>query len=208
MDQNEHKEKELEEFEEYRYEIENRVRNLCWTVSGDYSLNLKLDTISYTKSPYISLYDAVKQGAFSRYFDRDAFGLYLVKKLYLGADEQPLTNLAQMAVDSAVYRKISGERPGVLEIRRKAFSDTLDHDFSRLASMYIGQIKISVMQEAVRGEVLVQSRMRKAMDRLKSLEDTREVIDIVKLNAEIEQIVAREQVLRDEIAKIIGEIEG
>ena len=38
-------------------------------------------------------------------------------------------------------------------------------------------------------------------------EDTREIIDIVKLNAEIEQIVAREQVLRDEIAKIIGEIE-
>lgn len=39
-------------------------------------------------------------------------------------------------------------------------------------------------------------------------EDTREVIDIVKLNAEIEQIVAREQVLRDEIAKIIAEVEG
>lgn len=39
-------------------------------------------------------------------------------------------------------------------------------------------------------------------------EDTREVIDIVKLNAEIERIVAREQVLRDEIAKIIAELEG
>ena len=39
-------------------------------------------------------------------------------------------------------------------------------------------------------------------------EDTREVIDIVQLNAEIEQIVAREQVLRDEINKIISEIEG
>lgn len=38
--------------------------------------------------------------------------------------------------------------------------------------------------------------------------DTREIIDIIKLNAEIEQIVAREQVLRDEIAKIIAEIEG
>ncbi|MCC8137925.1 MAG: type I restriction-modification system subunit M [Clostridiales bacterium] len=38
-------------------------------------------------------------------------------------------------------------------------------------------------------------------------EDTREKIDIVKLNAEIEGIVAREQVLRDEIAKIIAEIE-
>lgn len=38
-------------------------------------------------------------------------------------------------------------------------------------------------------------------------EDKREKIDIVKLNAEIEEIVAREQVLRAEIAKIIEEIE-
>ena len=38
-------------------------------------------------------------------------------------------------------------------------------------------------------------------------EDTREKIDIVKLNAEIKEIVAREQVLRDEIDKIISEIE-
>lgn len=37
--------------------------------------------------------------------------------------------------------------------------------------------------------------------------DTREVIDIVALNTEIEIIVAREQVLREEIAKIIAEIE-
>ena len=39
-------------------------------------------------------------------------------------------------------------------------------------------------------------------------EDTREKIDIVQLNAEIAQIVAREEVLRAEIDKIIQEIEG
>lgn len=38
-------------------------------------------------------------------------------------------------------------------------------------------------------------------------EDLREKIDIVKLNAEIKDIVAREQVLRTEIDKIIAEIE-
>ncbi len=37
--------------------------------------------------------------------------------------------------------------------------------------------------------------------------DTREVVDITVLNADIEKIVAREQILRDEIAKIITEIE-
>ena len=39
-------------------------------------------------------------------------------------------------------------------------------------------------------------------------EDTREVIDIQQLNAEIAQIVAREQTLREEIDKIVAEIEG
>ena len=39
-------------------------------------------------------------------------------------------------------------------------------------------------------------------------EDTRQKIDIVKLNAEIAEIVAREDVLRKEIDKIIAEIEG
>ena len=92
-------------FDENQYEIENRIRNLYWTVSGNYGENIKLDTVSFSRSPWVSLYDAVKQGAFSRYFDRNAFGLYLVKKLYYGADEQALTNVAQLAVDSAVYRK-------------------------------------------------------------------------------------------------------
>lgn len=39
-------------------------------------------------------------------------------------------------------------------------------------------------------------------------EDTREKVDIVKLNAEIEKIVAREDVLRGGIKKIIAEIEA
>ena len=32
---------EEEAFEIGQFEIENRLRNLCWTVSGDYGLNLK-----------------------------------------------------------------------------------------------------------------------------------------------------------------------
>ena len=39
-------------------------------------------------------------------------------------------------------------------------------------------------------------------------EDTREVIDIATLNKEIEEIVARENVLREEISRIIAEIEA
>ena len=54
--------------EEYRYELENRMKNLLWTVSGDYDLDVNLDLDSFRESQYITLYDAVKQGAFARYF--------------------------------------------------------------------------------------------------------------------------------------------
>ena len=60
--------------EEYRYELENRMKNLLWTVSGDYALEVSLDIDSFQRSKYISLYDAVKQGAFARFFSKDAFG--------------------------------------------------------------------------------------------------------------------------------------
>ena len=169
-------------FDENQYEIENRIRNLYWTVSGNYGENIKLDTVSFARSPWVSLYDAVKQGAFSRYFDRNAFGLYLVKKLYYGADEQALTNVAQLAVDSAVYRKISAERKGVQEIRKKAFSDLLEYDFTRLASYYLGQIKICMMQQAVRGAVShEQARMRQVLDLLAELEDTYDTMEIIRV---------------------------
>ena len=39
-------------------------------------------------------------------------------------------------------------------------------------------------------------------------EDTREKVDIVKLNAELKEIVAKEQMLREEIDRIIMDIEG
>ena len=39
-------------------------------------------------------------------------------------------------------------------------------------------------------------------------ENTREKINVVKLNTEIAQIVAWEQVLREEIDRVIGEIGG
>ena len=173
---------EQEYFDENQYEIENRIRNLYWTVSGNYGENIKLDTVSFSRSPWVSLYDAGKQGAFSRYFDRNAFGLYLVKKLYYGADEQALTNVAQLAVDSAVYKKISAERKGVAEIRKKAFSDLLDYDFTRLASYYLGQIKICMMQQAVRGQTgHEQARMQQALDMLAGLRDTEDTMEIIRV---------------------------
>ena len=57
-------------------------------------------------------------------------------------------------------------------------------------------------------EEIVENDYNLSVSTYVEAEDTREKIDIVQLNAEIAQIVAREDALRGEIEKIIGEIEG
>ena len=167
--------------EEYRYELENRMKNLLWTVSGDYDLEVSLDIDSFQRSKYISLYDAVKQGAFARFFSKDAFGMYLVKKLYMGAEESSLMGLAQMCVDQAVSEKICEERAGVRTLRKRAFEDLLDRDFDRLARYNnpVGRMKIAMLQEGLNGTYAAERRVREQVDQLLALrnaETTEEVI--------------------------------
>lgn len=100
-----------EELEHGSFEIENRIRNLMWTISGDYDLDTKPDVTSFYKSKYISIYDAIKQGAFSRFFDKDAFALYLLKKVYLGADESQLVTLGQICVEAAAMTRSKRSGP-------------------------------------------------------------------------------------------------
>lgn len=194
--------------DEYRYELENRMKNLLWTVSGDYELDVELDLESFSRSKYISLYDAVKQGAFARYFSKDDFGLYLVKKLYLGADEAPLMTLAQMCVDQAVADKVTAERKGVATLRRKAFEDLLERDFERLTRRndLVGRMKIAMLQQGIDGAYTAEKRVRKQVDRLLSVRnftDTMEVIrqvdvfynelvdpDFQMLHGDLEQVLA------------------
>ena len=44
--------------EDYKMELENRIRNLLWTVSGDYTLDVKPDVSLFLRSKEIALYDA------------------------------------------------------------------------------------------------------------------------------------------------------
>ncbi len=108
---------------EHRLEIENRIRNLFWTVSGDYSLDFEPDVEDYARSKHTALYEAIKQGAFARHFDQEKLGLYLMKKLYLAADEAHLLELTRLCIESAVYPFLQKERLGTEEIRAQAFRE-------------------------------------------------------------------------------------
>lgn len=62
--------------------------------------------------------------------------------------------------------------------------------------------------ELVENDKIAEQDYNLSVSSYVALEDTREVVDIKVLNAEIEKIVARGDVLRKEIAEIVAEIEG
>ncbi len=161
-------------------ETQNRLRNLMWTVSGDYTLDTRLDYDSFRHSRYVSFYDAVKQGAFARYFDKDALAMYLMKKVYLGADQMRLTDIAQLCVDSAVYPLALKERPGVQDIREKAFVYLLDHRFQAFSASLTGRIKLSFMRSCLSGDWIYEDRIMRPLSKIRSLsENAQDLIPVI-----------------------------
>lgn len=165
-------------------DVKNRVQNLMWTVSGDYGLDTEVDTASFEKSKYISLYDAIKQGAFARYFDKEAFGGYVVRKVYLGADSSVLMRLGQLCVDSAVWKKASKERIGVPDVRKKAFADALERDFFKLTHSYWGKIQASYYRYALYG-MKTEERTQRVLDRILRIQDASDTMEVIRCLDEV-----------------------
>jgi hypothetical protein len=168
-----------EQYTEYQLELENRIKNLMWTVSGDYSLDIKADVETFLRSKDIALYDGVKQGAFARYFDRDALSLYLVKKVFLQAQEAPLMTIAQLCIEQAVYQRILEERKGVADIRRRAYSDILEEEFASLSGNPLGHLKIALLREGLQGSYEVPKSIRRWMDEVYHLSQAKDTLEII-----------------------------
>lgn len=166
--------------EEFELELENRIKNLIWTVSGDYTLDVKPDIENYHRSHAVGLYDGIKQGAFARYFNREELSLYLMKKIYLHGEEGPLMSLAQICIEWSVAERITKEREGIKEIRKKALEDTLEMDFSRLAASEPGRLKLMLFKECLNGSEPATNRMRAFMEQVQALSDAKETIELIR----------------------------
>ena len=137
--------------EEFELDMENRIRNLLWTISGDYSQEMKPDVSLFLRSEAIALYDGIKQGALAKFYDKNLLGLYLVKKIFLGAGEGELTTIAQLCAEEAIGEKICMERPGIRDMQRKAFEDILDQEYERMPSLedMLGRLRVTILRERI-----------------------------------------------------------
>lgn len=82
-----------------------------------------------------------------------------------------------------------------------------EENIQKIVDVFTAREDIQHFSKLVSYDEIAENNFNLSVSTYVEAEDTREKIDIVKLNAEIKEIVAREQILRDEIDKIIAEIE-
>lgn len=83
-----------------------------------------------------------------------------------------------------------------------------DKNIENILKMFIDRADIAHKARLVQNSEIAENDYNLSVSTYIEKEDTRQAIDIKALNKEIAEIVAREQVLREEIDKIIKEIEG
>ncbi len=82
-----------------------------------------------------------------------------------------------------------------------------DKNIENILKLFTDRVDKEYVAKLVPNKEIEENEYNLSVSTYVEKEDTREKIDIVELNKEIDEIVAREQVLRNEIAKIIAEIE-
>ena len=197
--------------EDRSWEMENRIRNLVWTVSGDYSLEVKPNLETFSRSQNIAVYDGVKQGGLARYFDQDAISMYLLKKVYCHAVQTELIETAQLCIEAAVGYRLDAEREGIRRLRQKAFEDVLDQDFKKLSGFPLGRLKIAAIRQALDGSFHATKQIREPLEKLNRLRDAADSMDIIRTiddlyNAVVDPHFAEQKTLEDVLAVTVEEL--
>ena len=176
------------EIDDYRLELENRIRNLLWTVSGNYKLNMKPDVSLFLRSKAIALYDGIKQGALARYYDKDMLGLYLVKKVFLQAGENELTFVAQLCIEEAIGDKICAERPGIRDMQRQCIEDILDQEFEKMPNLrdIPGRLKLAALRRRLHGgDYRVDRKLQPYMDLIERAGQSQDTMELIRVIDEL-----------------------
>lgn len=164
--------------------IQNRLKNLLWTISGDYSLATEVDTAIFRKSKYIALYDAICKGGFARYFRPQTMEHYLEKAIRCGAEPSVLLPLSRLCIESAVWKKAAAKRGGIAEIRTLAFEETLQKEADRLTHTDWGALEACYLRYCLYGKPAGAPKQI-WIEKISSLQDAADTIEIIRCLDEI-----------------------
>ncbi len=161
------------------YEFENRVNNLSWTVSGKYNEDIHISEQDYT-SKEVALYFAIMAGARHKYVSWDIVKKYLISRIKEGYDSGTILSLIQISLNRVVETKVIQERPGVEDIREKAYKDVVS-GFTKIYNEDVLQkVKYALVLEGMGKHPTVDGLSRRIINSIKKIDINQPIIDILK----------------------------
>lgn len=166
------------------YEFENRINNLSWTISGNYDEDIDTSEKDYS-SKNVSLYFAIIAGARRKFLDWNIIKKYIMSRMKKGYDKDILITLIQIVLNCVVENKVINERPGVEEIRNKAYSDILAN-YNKIHKEDILQVlKYTFILESMDRHPIVDGLTRRIINDIKTIDCNEELMNILKRLDEI-----------------------
>lgn len=166
------------------YEFENRVNNLAWTVSGMYDEDIDSSEKDYS-SKDVSLYFGIIAGARRKYLDWDIIKKYIMSRIKKSYDKDILYTLIELVLNSVIEDKVINERPGVEEIRNKAYKDVLVN-YSKIHKEDILQtLRYTFILHAMNRHPAVDGLTTRIMKDIKAIDCNNDLMNILKRLDEI-----------------------
>lgn len=161
------------------YEFDNRINNLAWTICGDYSDDIDVLEKDYS-SKEVSLYFGIIAGARRKYADWNIVKKYLIHRISKGYEKDIILDLVQIVLNNLVESKVIEDRPGIEEIRAKAYRDIIN----RFAKIYndniLQNIKYTFILEGMGKHPSVDGLSRRLINEIKNINLNNEIIEILK----------------------------
>ena len=166
------------------YEFDNRVNNLAWTVAGKYDEDIHISEKDYT-SKDASMYYAIIAGAMRKYIDWETVKKYLVNRMKSGYNKDILCTIIQIVLNDIVEKKVIEERPGVIDIRNKAYDDILK-SYSKIHKEDILKLlKYTYVLQRMDRHPVMDRLVRKILREINNIDVHGDIMEILKKVDEI-----------------------
>ena len=166
------------------YEFDNRVNNLAWTVAGKYDEDIDISEKDYT-SKDASMYYAIIAGAMRKYIDWETVKKYLVNRMKSGYNKDILCTIIQIVLNYIVEKKVIEERPGVIDIRNKAYDDILK-SYSKIHKEDILKLlKYTYVLQRMDRHPVMDRLVRKILREINNIDVHGDIMEILKKVDEI-----------------------
>ncbi|WFD12187.1 cobaltochelatase CobT-related protein [Tepidibacter hydrothermalis] len=162
------------------FDFENRLKNIIWTICGNYDQNLESFEEFSNKSKNISIYYAAKLGARRKYIDWDMIRGYINHKLKNGVEKDTIIPLVEICSDIMVEENLLTERPGIYDIRKTGLEEIFENYFEVNAKTFIEKLKYALVLEQIGKYGNVDIKVRNILQEMKICKNSKDTLELLK----------------------------